>query len=156
MSFSYNFDAAPAIAYVRLLIPDTVQDAAKQLPVFSDEEINAFYTIQGSQFQSSMFYSPPQSRAIPSTPLSYLRVAALALDTMANNAAVASLITQLMDIKMSAKDAAAMLAARANQYRQTDDESGAFAVIEQVTTVWGFQQRWWNQISRLQGGGGIA
>lgn len=152
MSFTYDFNTFPQIAYVRLLIPDTVEDAAKNLPIFSDEEINAFYFIQGRTWQTSMFWSANAGAYLPSTPVSYLRVAALALGTIANNAAFTSLVVQLMDVKLSAKDASAMLAARADQYRQIDDESGAFAIIEQVTTVWGFNQRFWSQWQRQQAG----
>lgn len=156
MAFSYDFDFNPAVAYIRLLLPDTVEDAAKNLPVFQDAEIERLYTIQQMQFQSSMFFSPPAGRILPFAPVSLLRVAALGLDIIANNAAFTSLVTQLMDVKLSAKDASAMIAARANQYRQTDDEAGAFAIIEQVFTTWGFQDRFWRQTQRQMGGGGIA
>ncbi len=94
-------------------------------------------------------------RNLPSTPLAYLRVAALALDTMASNAAQISIVTKLLDVNLSPKDGAAMLAARANQYRTTDDESGAFVIIEQCSTVWAFRDRFWKQVQRMQGGGGI-
>lgn len=156
MAFSYDFNTNPAVAYIRLLLPDTTEDPAKNLPIFQDNEIERLYTVQQMQFQSSMFFSPPAGRILPATPVSLLRVAALGLDIIANNAAFTSLVTQLMDIKLSAKDASAMIAARANQYRQTDDEAGAFAIVEQCFTGWGFQDRYWNQIARMQGGGSIA
>lgn len=153
MSFTYDFNTNPAVAYVRLLIPDTVQDPTKNLPIYQDEEINAFYFIQASQLQSSMFFSYPAGRNLPAGYLSYLRVAALAIDSLASNAAQLSVITGLMDIKLSPKDAAAALAARADSYRKVDDESGAFVIIEQVNTTWAFRDRYWKQVQRQTGGG---
>ncbi len=153
--FTYDFATNPQVAYVRLLIPDTVNDPTKNLPIFSDEEIQAFYVIQLSQFQSSMFFSARAGLNLPATPLSYLRVAALAIDTIASNAAQLSIVTKLLDVNLNPRDASAALAARANQYRQTDDESGAFVVIEQCSTTWATQDRWWRQWQRQQGGGGL-
>ena len=155
MSFTYDFNNNPNVAYVRLLIPDTTQNAALYLPIFQDEEINAFYTIQASVFMSPQFWSPPSgSFQLPSSPLSYLRVAALAIDSLASNAAQLAVITKLLDVNVSAKDGAAALQARADKYRQIDDESGAFAIIEQVSTTWAFTDRYWKQVQRQSGGGG--
>lgn len=151
--FTYDFNSNPQVAYVRLMIPDTVNTDA-QPAVFNDNEINAFYTIQQSQFQSSMFFSWPAGRNLPSQPVSYLRVAALALDTLANNSAQLGIITKLLDVSLSPKDAAAALAARADSLRKTDDESGAFVVVEQVNTVWAFIDRYWKQVQRQTAGGG--
>lgn len=150
--FSYDFNSNPAVANVRLLIPDTINTDA-QPAIFSDTEIQAFYNIQASQTQSSMFFTYPGARNLPSLPLSYLRVAALALDTLANNSAQLAMITKLLDVSLSPKDAAAILAQRAKDLRQTDDESGAFVVIEQVNTVWAFIDRYWKQVQRQTGQG---
>ncbi len=154
MSFTYNVDTNPAVFYPRLLIPDRVQNPSLGLPVFSDEEIMAFYTIQAAQFQSSMFFSPPAGRNLPMSPLSYLRVAALGIDVIANDTAQAAIIVQMMDIKLNGTTASQALAARADNYRKIDDESGAFVVIEQVFTGWGFIDRYWKQVQRQTGGGG--
>ena len=155
MSFTYDFATNPAIAYVRLLIPDTVNDPTKNLPIYQDEEIQAFYTIQQSTFQSSMFFSGQQGRQLPNSPVDYLRVAALAIDSLASNAAQLAAITKLLDVNLSPDKAAAALAARANQYRTTSDEAGAFVIIEQCNTTWAWNDRWWKQIQRQTGGGGL-
>lgn len=151
--FSYDFTSNPLIANIRLLIPDTVNTDA-QPAVFSDTEITAFYNIQQSQFQSSMFFSWPAGRNLPSQPVSYLRVAALALDTLANNSAQLGIITKLLDVSLSPKDAAQALAARADSLRKTDDESGAFIIVEQVNSVWAFIDRYWKQVQRQTAGCG--
>jgi hypothetical protein len=149
MSFSYDFAAYPAISYIRLLISDT--DSLN--PVFEDTEITAAYTIQQSQFQSGMFFTPPAGRNLPATPLSYLRVAALLLDAMASNASKLAMFTRILDVEMAPQNAAKMLREQAKSYRETDDDSGAFMIIEQVNNGWSLRDRYWNQIQRQQGQG---
>jgi len=149
--FSYDFDTAPLVANIRLLISDTI-NTEENPAIFSDTEINAFYRIQQSQFQSSMFFSGPAGRNLPLTPVSYLRVAALALDSLASNKARLSSITKLLDVSLSPDKAALALRDQAKCYRETDDDAGAFAIYEQVTTVWSFRDRFWSQIQRQQGG----
>jgi hypothetical protein len=159
MSFTYDFNSNPTVAYIRLLVSDTVNVVSSPVAstdqpcIFQDEEIMAFYTIQQLQFQSSMQWSWPQGKNLPSSPVSMLRVAALALDAMASNQALLSTVTKLMDVTLSPSQAAVQLRAQAASYRQTDDEAGAFAIIEQCTTVWGTRDRYWNQVMRQSGGG---
>lgn len=149
--FTYDFDTNAPVAFIRLLIADTVNTDA-QPAIFSDTEINAFYAIQQAQFQSSMYFSPPAGRNLPNSPVSYLRVAALALDSMAGNSSKLAGIAKLLDVQVSQDKTAEALRAQAAQFRQTDDESGAFAIIEQVKTTWDYTTRFWNQIQRMQGG----
>jgi hypothetical protein len=148
VSFTYDFDNNPTVGYIRLLIADT--DSAN--PIFSDEEITAAYRIQQSTFQSSMKYSSGSSGAIlPSTPVSYLRVAALLLDALAANKSRLSSITQLLDVKLNPDKASSALRDQATQYRTVDDESGAFMVIEQCTTSFGFLDRFYKTVQRQAG-----
>lgn len=146
MSWTYNNGANPYIDYPRLLIPDT--DVT--MPIYSDEEIGAFYQIQQSVFQSAMFFSGSQGRSLPSTPLSYLRVAALALDTLANNKGKLGSVIQLMDVKLDPSKAAQVLRDGAQNYRTIDDESGAFMIIEQTNTDWSLRDRIEKQFQRQQ------
>lgn len=150
--FTYDFATNPLIANVRLLISDTINTDA-QPAIFSDTEIGAFYNIQQSQFQSSMFFSGPAGRILPYSPVSYMRVAALALGSLAANSARIAGITKLLDVSCSPKEAAQALRDQADQYRTVDDEAGAMAIFEQCTTVWGFAQRFWNQYQRQTAGG---
>lgn len=149
LSFSYQFGNYPAIDYPRLLISDTQE----QNHVFEDSEILAAYAINAAQFQSSMFFSPPAGRNLPSQPISYLRCAALLLDALAANKARLSSITQLLDVKLSPQFARKALADQAQAYRDIDDNSGAFMIIEQCPTSWAFYDRFWNQWQRQSGGG---
>lgn len=150
MSFSYDLANNPRIAYVRLLVADTDSED----PIFQDEEIEAGYNITASVFQSSMFYSNAASgrSTLPSRGVSYLRVAALLLDSLAANKSRLSSITQLLDVKLSPDKASAALREQANQYRTIDDESGAFVIIEQCSTSWAFTDRFFKTIQRQSAG----
>lgn len=146
MSFSYQFGANPAIDYPRLLISDT-QDSGH---VFEDSEITAATSIVALQFQSGMFYSGSAGVNLPSTPVSYLRVAALLLDALAANKSRLSSIKKILDVQLDSTDAAIQLRATAQEYRTVEDESGAFMIIEQCNNTFSFIDRWWKQIQRGQ------
>ncbi len=145
MSFSYGFGTNPTIDYPRLLISDT--DAAN--PIFQDQEIIMFSNLVANVWQSSQFWTPPSGQAtLPSNPVNYLRVAAMALDALAANSSRLAGVIQLLDVKLSVDKAALSLRDQANQYRQVDDESGAFVVIEQTVSDWAFRDRFWAQWQR--------
>jgi hypothetical protein len=148
MSFSYQFGANPQIDYPRLLISDTVD----LNHIFEDSEIQAAYLIQQSFFQSSMLYSGSSGQYVPASPVSYLRVAALLLDSLAANKSRLSSVTQLLDVKLDPSKASIALRDQAKQYREVDDDSGAFMIIEQCPTVWAFEDRYWKQVQRQSGG----
>jgi len=149
MAFTYDFASNPTVSNIRLLISDT--DSSNY--VFEDAEITAAYSIQQSQFQSAQFYTPPAGANLPASPVSYLRVAALLLDAMAANSSKLAMFTRILDVEMAPQNAAKMLREQAKQYRDTDDESGAFMVIEQVNNGWNLRDRYWKQVQRQQGQG---
>jgi len=146
MSFSYSScdGTNDTIDLVRALIADTVA----QGHIWEDSEILGFYRIQGLQFQSSQFFNAPAGSNLPSTPVSILRVAALMLDATANNQAKLAAISQLLDVHLAPAVAAKALHDQAAALREVDDNSGAFAIIEQVHTAWDFRQRFWNEVAR--------
>lgn len=146
-TFSYGMGSNPTIDIPRLLIADTDMTH----PVFADEEIRLATQTQQFQFQSSMVYSGSMGRNLPPSPVSYLRVAALLLDALASNKARLSGIASLLDVKPQLDKAAAALRAQAASYRQTDDDAGAFVIIEQCTTQFNFVDRFWNQVMRQSG-----
>lgn len=153
-TFTYEGGANPPIDYPRLLISDTQEFAADGTTpayVFSDEEIAAMTQIVRLQFQSGMFFSPPAGQNLPDSPVSYLRIAAGLLDCMAANKAKLAGVVQLLDVKLAPDKAAQWLRDMARQYRDTDDNSGSFVIIEQVQNGWSLQQRYQNQIQRQQG-----
>lgn len=157
-TYTYDFDAAPAISYVRLLIPDTqfLPNTSPPVMIFSDQEINAFFQIQMQTWQSGMFFSGVMGRNLPALPLSYVRVAALALDTLANNKGKLGNVVKLLDVSLDWAKAAQVLRDGAQNYRTVDDDAGAFAIIEQTPTDWAFAQRWWNQFQRQTAGAGFT
>lgn len=156
-TYTYDFDTDPLVAYVRLLIPDTsfLPNVSPPQMIFSDQEIAAFYTIQGNVFQSAQFFSGAAGRNIPFLPVSYVRVAALALDTLANNKGKLGNVIQLLDVKLEWSKAAQILRDGAKNYREIDDDSGALMIIEQTNTDWSFQDRWWKQWQRQSAGAGL-
>lgn len=159
-TFSYGLGTNPVIDYPRLLISDTQQfgaDGITPVYVFADSEIMAAYQIQALTFQSSQFYSPGTNgtvpdQSLPGSPVSYLRVAALLLDALASNKARLASIKQLLDVKLDSSDAAIQLRTQANQYRDVDDNAGAFFIIEQCVNDWATRDRFWKQVQRQQAG----
>lgn len=154
MSFSYDFNTNPLVAYVRLLIADTVNTVASPA-VFSDEEVTAAYTIQASVFQSSMYFSQASGQNIPQSPVSYFRVSAILLDALSSNNSRLSGILQVLNVKADLSKAAIQLRAQADNYRCIDDDAGAFMIIEQVNDQFSFADRYWKQSQRVVGGGGF-
>ena len=156
-SFSYNFGANPPIDYPRLLISDTQQfapDGTTPIYVFADQEIQAATAIANLPFQSAQYFSYPAGQNIPPQPITYLRVAALLLDCLAANKARLSSIQKLLDVELDPVKAATVLHEQAQAYRDVDDNSGAFMIIEQVNDLFSFQDRFWRQVQRQSGGGG--
>jgi len=151
MSFTYIYGTP--IFYVRLLIPDT--NSAN--PIFQDDEIQGFMDINQMTWQSSMFSSYTSgTQQLPQTPSNFLRAAALALRSLAGNAARLAAVIGLLDVKLNPAAAAAALNKQADSYMEMDDNSGAFAIAECVTTVWAFRDRWLAMLQRQTGGGVFA
>src|SRR5688572_3414425 len=143
--FTYRYGANPRIDYVRMLIGDTVCEGH----IFEDSEIESAYAIQAAQFQSSMLYDNLQSPGLPATPVSYLRVAALLMDSLASNRTRLMGVTKLLDVTLSdSLSVARGLRDQANQWREVEDNSGAFVIVEQCHTIGGFLQRFYSQIQR--------
>lgn len=151
----FTYIPGTPIFYVRLLIPDTVDVAPG--PIFSDSEITAFLQINQMTWQSSMFYSWTAGKIqLPSCPSNFLRAAALAINAIAGSLGKLAVVQQLLDVKLDHSKAAAALQAVAQRYLDMDDNSGAFAIAEQVTTVWNWRDRFIAQIQRQSGGMPIA
>ena len=154
-TFSYQFGANPPIDYPRLMISDTNQflpDGVTPGYVFADQEILAITQVVASTFQSSQYYSPPQGQFLPQgVVMPWYRIAAALLDCMAANKAKLSSIKRILDVQLDSSDAAKFLQAQAKEYRDLDDNSGAFVIIEQVNNEATLYQRYWNQVARQQG-----
>jgi hypothetical protein len=159
-TFSYGPSSSPPtinppIDYVRGLIADTQQfapDGVTSAYIFSDQEITMFTQMQSAfAFQSSMFYSPPAGLPLPSSPSNYLRIAATMLRSIASNKARLASIQQLLDVKLDASKAQVALEAQAQAYIDMDDNSGAFAIVEQCNDYFSYRDRFWKQVQRQSG-----
>jgi hypothetical protein len=147
MAFTYIYGTP--IFYVRLLIPDTDSTT----PIFQDDEIQGFMDINQMTWQSSMYYAYQAGRQqLPCAPSNFLRATALALRALAGNSARLANVATLLDVKVGAAQAAAALNKQADSYMEMDDNSGAFAIAEQCTTVWAFRDRWLSMLQRQTGG----
>ncbi len=149
--FTYSGGANPAVDYPRMLISDTQEfalDGTTVIYTFSDQEIAAATTLVTLQFQSAQFYSPTNGANLPSTPVPYLRIAAMLLDSMAANKAKLSSIKRILDVDLDPSMAAKFLREQAAAYREADDNAGAFSIIEQACNPWALRQRWENQLQR--------
>ena len=151
MSFSYQFGANPPVDYPRLLVSDTQQfqsDGVTRAYVFEDSEILSFALIVGNVYQSAMLYSGTEGQTqLPGSP-SWVRIAAYMLNSLAANKARLSGVIQILDVKLSMKDATKALQDQAKAWLDLDDNSGAFALVEQVNNEWSFKDRWWKQVQR--------
>lgn len=153
MAFTYNYGANPPIDYPRLLIMDTQQflpDGVTRGYVFEDSEILAATQIEISVFQSGQFYSgfggltqQQNSSVVP-----WRRIAATLLDALAANKARLASIVELLDVKLNPAAACKALQEQAAALREADDNSGAFAIIEQVNNQFAFRDRFWKTIQR--------
>ena len=143
MGFSYQLGANPTIDFPRLLIGDT--DTTNH--IFEDEEIQSAYIIQAAQFQSGMMYSGGAGQNLPSSPVSYLRVAALLLDALASSKA-RLMVSKLLDANITPGATAKALHDQAQAWRDVEDNSGAFMIIESCQTSFGFLDRFVKQIQR--------
>lgn len=154
--FTYNFGANPPIDYIRLLVADTVQFGPNgTTPIFAfwDEEIIAATRIEQSVWQSSMFYTQGQGNPmLPNQPTPWRRIAATMIDCLASNQARLSLISQQLDTKLNPGAVKDMMA-QAAALRLAEDNSGSFAIVEQVTTSFSFVDRYFKTVQRQWGGG---
>lgn len=147
MSFTYDFDTAPQISNVRLLVGDT--DALH--PVFSDAEVNAALQNESSQNiiigLSGFMPNPPVPQVY-----SYRRSAAWLLNALAaNTARLGSVITQLLDVKLSPGIAAKGLKEQAQQLIDQEASAGYFSVAEMVVNSFSMRERLNAMLLRQQG-----
>lgn len=144
MSFTYSFSSNPTVAYVRLLVSDTVGTAP--LPIWQDEEITAALNLFSSQniiIGLSGFLPavpPPQT-------FSYRRTAATLLRALAANQGRMATVG-LLDAKISGPAAAKALQSIADDYVQSEENDGYFAVAEMVQDAFSMRERLWKMLYR--------
>lgn len=155
MSFSYNFcdGTNDAIDFPRILVSDTQEfqaDGVTRAYVFENSEITGVTRLVARVWQSGQFYSMQGGLTSLANPnvIPYYRIAATLLDSLASNSARLSGVVQLLDVKLSLKDAALALRNQAEQYRDMEDNNGAFAIIEQVNNQFSFRDRFWKTVQR--------
>jgi hypothetical protein len=150
MSFTYDFTTQPLLSRVRMLIPDTVDVGH----VFEDEEVNEAIFMESSQglYSSGMADTTGLSVQPPIQVYSIRRAAAVLVDIMAGRAGAQAIVEQILDVKLSAKAVSDALHAYATCLRETEANSGAFAIAEWVVDPFSARERVYKQILRLYPG----
>jgi len=125
---AFTYDTGTDAGKIRLLIFDT--DSTSY--VFEDEELNVFYSIEGSSVK---------------------RAAALASETIASNEAFVLKVITLMDLRTDGAATARAMFERAALLRaQAEDEEfavyGAFEIAEWVTDDFSARERLANEVLR--------
>ena len=125
---AFTYDTGTDAGKIRLLIFDT--DSTNY--VFEDEELNVFYSIEGSSVK---------------------RAAALASETIASNEAFVLKVFTLMDMRTDGAATARAMFERAALLRaQAEDEEfavyGAFEIAEWVTDDFSARERLANEVLR--------
>lgn len=109
---TFTYDTTTAAGMVRLLLNDVDEDTA----VFDDDEINAFLTLEGGNVK---------------------RAAAQAIDTNADDQALASKVLKTQDLSTDGAKLADSLRARARALREQaaseDDDAGFVFEVVDVT-----------------------
>jgi hypothetical protein len=147
--FTYDFSSAPDISSVRLLCSDTMPPG-----IFQDDEVTAALFIESAQglYVSGQASSSARAVQVPFIPqvYSYRRAAALLLDSIAAQLAQTAAATRILDVTLDCKSAAQEARAAAKALRDTEANSGQFAIAEQAINPFAARQRVWSQLLRGQ------
>ena len=150
MAFTYDFNSQPALSSVRLMASDTTPPG-----IFQDDEVNQALYLESSQAlyvsgQAAPIANAAQNPAIPQI-YSYRRSAALLLDSIAAQLSQQGAIEQLLDVKLACNQASAQARASAKALRDTEANSGNFAIAEMVPNQFAARERVYKQLLRLYG-----
>lgn len=123
---AFTFDVSTSRGQVRLLVPDR----SPEEPLFQDDEIDAFLTLESSNVR---------------------RAAALALETAASDMTLTLKVIRLLDLTTDGAKTADALLKRAEKLRsQADDaelaeEGGAFDIAELGLNDFAWRERVWKE-----------
>jgi hypothetical protein len=118
---TYSYDLTTSIGKIRLIIPDRVEAEA----MFTDEELTAMYSMEGSSVK---------------------RGAALALETIAADEALVSKAIKILDLQTNGPAVAASLLNRAKTLREQatlddpDEIAGSFDFAEPAYSPFGVRR----------------
>jgi hypothetical protein len=120
----FSYDPSLLAGKVRLLIADTVDLGH----VFEDDEVAAALSAADDNLN---------------------RAAAMLLRALASNKARLSKRLKALDVEVDLKGASAELRALAKDLEESDDESGAFGIVEMVPNVFAARERLAKESQRL-------
>ena len=120
-----------------------IADTDSANPIFEDAEVEAALNMQSSQF----LYLSPQSQSSGLGAQSQVQVyslyraAAMLLRALASNKSRLASVTQLLDVKLSPKEAAVALRDMAKDWMEMEQNSGAFAIAEMIPNEFAARER---------------
>ena len=125
---TFTYDLSGWVGKVRLLIPDRTSGSA----VFSDEELTAFYELEGSNTK---------------------RTAALALETIASDEAMTLKVVVLPDLSTNGPATSSALLAKAEKLREQADledlgDEGGFDIAEWTNNDFSERDRLYKEMQR--------
>lgn len=145
MSFTYSWESNPTIAQVRMMVGDT-QDGPAPLPIFQDDEIQGALNANNAQniIIGLSGYNVPLSQVY-----SFGRAAALLLNSI-NATKARIVVSNALDVHVTASAASAALKALAQSYIDQENSAGYFAVAEMGNNAFWYRERLYNQLLRCQ------
>lgn len=131
-----------------------IGDTDPSKPLFADDEVNAALQITSSQ---NLYISGPGAFGTARMPIvpqvySVYQAAAVLLRAMAANAAFLSGVIELLDVKLSQKEAAKALRDTADDWCKFEQSQGSFAIAELVNDQFSARERIWKSLLRLYPG----
>lgn len=149
-NFTYDFATQPTLSAVRMMAADTA------LPgIFTDDEVNAAIYLESSQALYVSGQAQPIANSVqnPAIPQVYCvrRSAALLLDSIAAQLSQQAAVESILDVKLECQQAAAQARASAKALRDTEANSGNFAIAEMVPNQFAARERVYKQLLRLYG-----
>jgi hypothetical protein len=153
VSFTYTPLTPTQLTQVRLLVSDTTNTPSPPYPLFQDEEIQMAMQLESSQglYVSGMANPTGANIQIPYVPqvVSVYRAAALLLTSLAGNKSLLAAVNSILDVHLSAQEAAQELRKTAQMYRDTESDMGHFAIAEMCSDNFQMRERMWKQLIRL-------
>jgi hypothetical protein len=146
MSFSYDWVNSPTIAQVRMMVGDT-QPSPAPLPIFQDIEIQGALNAYNSQ--SIIIGLSGYNVSPPAQIYSFGRAAALLLNSI-NATKARIVVSNALDVHVTASAASAALKALAQSYIDQENSVGYFAVAEMGVDQFWYRERLYNQLLRCQ------
>lgn len=145
MSFTYDWTTNPTIAQLRMMVGDTESGPAP-LPIFQDDEIQG--ALNANNAQNMILGLSGYSLGVRQV-YSFGRAAAMLLNSI-NAAKARIVVSNALDVHVTASAASAALKNLAQSYIDQEASAGYFSVAEMGNNAFWYRERLYNQLLRCQ------